>query len=84
MNKIFKFWLWEINIKTKKLDANEKIGYLTNALIKELQASNRSIEVSPNFGTLRVWVHNLTKEKAYVQLEGKDWELKIKPTFDKF
>jgi len=84
MNKIFKFWQWEINIKTKKLNADEKIGYLANELIKELQASDRSIEISPDFGTLRIWVHNLTNENSYLELDGDSWKLEIKPTFDKF
>lgn len=84
MNKIFKFWLWKISNKAKKLNADEKIAYLANELIKTLRDSGRSIERDPDFGNLTIWVHNLTNEKSSVELESNNWRFKTKPTFEKF
>jgi hypothetical protein len=83
-----KFWKWEMNIKTKRLNADERIGFLANALIKELKASGRSIEdshISEGFGSLDIYVHRLNTEDASMNIEntGK-WRVEVKPTFTEF
>lgn len=89
MKKSLKFWKWKIEVKTKRLDADEKIGYLANELIKELKASGRSIQCNENdkeFGSLLIWVHRLGKENATMDLQNcpNGWSFKTKPTFKEF
>jgi len=89
MKKSLKFWKWKLEIKTKRLDADEKIGYLANELIKELKASGRSIqcnEGNKGFGVLMIWVFNLGKEngKIEIQCNSNSWKVKTKPTFKEF
>lgn len=89
MNKIFKFWLSKINKKTR-LNADEKIGYLANELIKELKASGRSIQcknTDKSFGSLMIWVHHLDDDensKIVMQNKSNGWEIDFKPTFNEF
>lgn len=39
-----KFFKWQINLKIKRLDADERILYLANKLIKEIGASGRDMK----------------------------------------
>ncbi len=89
MKKSLKFWKWKIEVKTKRLDADEKIGYLANELIKELKVSGRSIQCNENdkgFGNLDIWVYDLGKENAIMDLQRSPngWSFKTKPTFEEF
>ena len=88
MKKTLKFWKWQLDLKTKRLDVDERIGYLANELIKELKASGRSIqcnEYDADFGNLDIWVHNLTNKNATLTIGsiGKN-VITTKPTFNKF
>lgn len=89
MKKSLKFWKWRLDLKTKRLDADEKIGYLANELIKQLKASGRSIAhpcINKGFGSVDISVYNLgTKYEslAVFDLINK-WEIKTKPTFKEF
>lgn len=89
MNKLFKFFLRKNNIETKKLDVDERIGYLANELIKELKASGRDIslpDIDDGYGNFGIYVHNLgnDNEKIIISNLINDWEIKIKPTFGEF
>ena len=82
-----KFWKWKIDIKAKRLDVDERIGYLANELIEELKASGRSIQCNnsdKDFGHLDIWVHHLTNEDLYLELSSSNWSFKTKPTFKEF
>ena len=82
-----KFWKWQLQIKIKRLDADERIAYLANELIKELKSSGRSIQCydsNKDFGNLDIWVHHLTNKDSYLELTNSDWSFKTKPTFKKF
>lgn len=83
----FKFWKWKIDIKIKKLNADEKIGYLANEIIKEMIASGRKVEScnSKGHGYVPIWIHHLGMEDAKIEIEDNKFErIIVKPTFDKF
>lgn len=89
MKKSLKFWKWRLELKIKRLDADEKIGYLANELIKALIESGRSIahpEVSKDFGSVDISVHNLGAENEVLIVYDllNKWETKTKPTFKEF
>ena len=86
---IFKFWLWKITFKANRLDADEKVGYLANELIKTLKASGRTIahpEISEGFGSIDIIVHSLGEndEKVYIKNVTNGWSVTAKPTFKEF
>jgi len=86
MKLLFKFFIWQIDFKTKKLDEDEKIKFLANELLKAVQASGRIIahpEISKGFGSVDVAVHNFGTKDAdlRVQCVTNRWEVKTKPTF---
>ena len=89
MKKSLKFWKWRIEVKTKRLDADEKIGYLANEIIKAIKTSGRSIEcpkISEGLGSVDIVVHNLGAENENLRVQNliNKWEIKTKPTFKEF
>lgn len=89
MNLLNKFKsLFKGNSEEKPMTHDEKIGYLANELIKELKASGRSMqcnEYDKGFGHMDFWVHDLGKERAYIEMQNSSkWSLKVKPTFKEF
>lgn len=75
--------------KNKEQTHDERIGYLANELIKELKASGRSValpHISKGYGSVDICIQNLGTENEYISVESiiNDWEIKAKPTFDKF
>jgi len=86
MKLSFKFFVWQIDFKTKKLDEEEKIKFLANELIKSVQASGRVIshpDVSKGFASFMIYIHNFDKESAEVDIDGGTnvWRISTKPTF---
>lgn len=86
---IFKFWKWRITFKANRLDADERIGFLANELIKAIKESGRTIahpEIAKDFGSLDINVHWLGKDKAamYVENIQNHWKVEAKPTFKEF
>lgn len=69
----------------------EQIGELVNKLILKLKADGKSIataEVGKGYGSFCVFVHDLGTEKAEIVImkfsNHDDWEIKVKPIFNKF
>jgi len=84
-----KFWKWKIDIKTKRLDADERIAYLANELIKELKASGRSIAlpgIDEGFGSFDITIYNLGTEDESMSVKSiiNNWQVEVKPTFKEF
>jgi hypothetical protein len=86
---IFKFWLWRITFKANKLDADERISFLANELIKAIKESGRTIahpEIANDYGSLDINAHWIGTEKAVVYVENiqNKWKVTAKPTFKEF
>lgn len=76
----------------KPKTTEEQIEELVNKLILKLKADGKSIalpEVGKGYGTFGVFVHDLGTEKAEIVIMkfgnyDDDWEIKVKPIFNKF
>lgn len=79
-----KFFIWLIEIKTKKLNSKDKIVYLLNELLKALQETGElHVRKSDGFGSANIWIHNANKESEIIVLEDaiRGWKYETKPTF---
>lgn len=56
----FKFWKWLLELISSKLIDTEKVEFLANELVKELD-----IPVSLNCENVEIWIHN--KEKLEIE-----------------
>lgn len=75
----------------KPKTTEEQIEELVNKLILKLKADGKSIalpEVGKGYGTFSVFVHDLGTEKAEIVImqlgTDDDWEVRVKPIFNKF
>ena len=84
-----KIWKWIISFKIRRVDTDERIGYLANELIKQVKASGRTIakpDIDKGYGSLDINIHWLGTDRAvmYVGDSINHWEIKTKPTFGEF
>ena len=84
-----KIWKWIISFKIRRVDTDERIGYLANELIKQVKASGRTIakpDIDKGYGSLDINIHWLGTSNAvmYVGDIANKWEVKTKPTFKEF
>ncbi len=67
-----KFFKQFIEIKLKKTEGKERINYLANRLIQEVNKQGYSVlspETSDGFGSLYIFVFNNNTEKASITVE---------------
>ena len=67
--KIFK---WFVELKIKRLDGKDRIIYLTNKLIKEINGQGHSImdtQIASGFGNIDIWLHNYGKDNQELKVE---------------
>ena len=84
-----KIWKWIISFKIRRMDTDERIGYLANELINQIKASGRTIakpDIDNGYGSLDISVHRLGTSNAvmYVGDIANKWEVRTKPTFKEF
>jgi hypothetical protein len=76
-----KFFKWRIDLKIKRLDADQRILFLAGALIKEIKNSGRDMSFKQGGKvvmpvTLDIYVHNsCTPTRLSVQNSHNDWEV---------
>lgn len=89
MNLSFKFFAWRItwriNSKVEKLDSDERIIFLANELIKEIQDSGKSVSnplISNGFGSVDIYLHNFDKGSPSLVVENiiNGWRITGIPT----
>ena len=75
----------------KPKTTEEQIEELVNKLILKLKADGKSIataEVGKGYGSFCVFVHDLGTEEAKIIImkfgTDDDWEVRVKPIFNKF
>ena len=67
-----KFFKWMIELKIKRLDGKDRIIYLTNKLIHEINGQGHSVmdpQIAKGFGNLNIWIHNYGKENQELKVE---------------
>jgi hypothetical protein len=66
-----KFFKWNIETKIKRLDGPDRIVFLANKLIKEINAQGRSImnpSISTGFGNLNIYIHWYGTDNPILQI----------------
>jgi hypothetical protein len=63
MKKLFKFWKYRLEIKLSKMANEQKVEFLANALVKEL-----NYKVESDCTLVSIWIHR--KEKLEVESLG--------------
>lgn len=83
MKLSIKFFIWQLELKTKKLNSKEKIEIMLNELVKEIQVDgNMAVRKTDGFGSATIWIHNANTEKAVIEIEHiNDWKYSTKPNF---
>lgn len=70
-----------------KMKQEESVESLLNKLIIKLKEEGKSIAlptIADNFGSLTVFAHDIGTEDAFLEINGDDWEIKVKPYFKEF
>lgn len=71
-----KFLKWQIEHKIKRLDADDRVIYLTEKLIDELKKSGREINTEAGDEHFDVWIFNHGEfSKLSVQNVLKNWSV---------
>ena len=83
---IFKIWKWKIDFNVSRMDADEKIGYLANELIKAMQGAGKQValpDINEGFGSIDINVHRIGKENStgYVSYQSGRHSIKFTPDF---
>lgn len=83
---LFKFWKLRIFIKIKRLDAEQKIGFLANALISAMQEAGNQValpDIAEGFGSLTIAVHRMGTEKAtgHIDYQSASRHIDFAPDF---
>lgn len=81
-----KFWNWAVKFATRKMTAEEKIGFMANQLCEALTSNGYSFKVRDDsgFGHVNLWVHNFGTDDARLAVSRTGvFEVLTEPTFKK-
>lgn len=80
-----KFFKWLIGLKIKKLDSEERVAYLANKLIDEVQKAGHCIRSQGDFAHVDIYCHRVDSNDASIVIgnrtnDVKDWSIRKKLT----
>ncbi len=75
-----KFWKWLIEIKIKRLDVKDRIAYLANKMLNELQSNGYKLKSTSQISGFDVNVYN-SGAGSIQNILGR-WEIEFTPEIE--
>lgn len=70
-----KFFKRVIKLKIKRLDSDQRVLYLANKIIDEVQKSGKCLRSQGKFGSAHIYTHRVDDEDAIIVLESMSNDL---------